>query len=176
MLFHFHCRVREGNVVLHRAFRAAATVLAPAALLVAAAGTAAATTPLPAKLAPSACGGIIEISQLAFSPATVARGQSSTAGLVARNCTGTSQQTTETWLGSFIGSAAGIPPGCPVIDPLAQQADFPAHGQLSSSVGYTVFSSCTAIELQVTVKITSSTGTLLAQQTATLAITAPPAS
>ena len=156
--------------------RTAALILACAALPLVAAGTAnAAAAPAHSAPAPAGCTGTIQIRQFAFSPATIIAGQSSTAGLVARNCTGTVQTVSETWFGSFTGAAPGIPPGCPAIDPLPEHATFPAHGQLSNGVTYTVFPTCEATALTVTVEITSSTGTLLAEQSATLAITAPPA-
>jgi hypothetical protein len=156
-------------------FRIAALALACAASPLATAGIASAAA-APAHSAPAGCTGTIQIRQLAFSPATVAAGQSSAAGLIARNCTGVAQKVSETWFGSFAGAAPGIPPGCAAIDPLPEQASFPAYGQLTNSVSYTVFATCQATSLTVTVEITSSTGTLLAEQSATLAITAPPAS
>ena len=157
-----------------KAIRTAAAVLACTALPLAATGTANAAA-TPARPGPATCTGTIQIRQFAFSPATVAAGQSSTAGLVARNCTGKTQKVTETWFGSFSGSAPGIPPGCAAIDPFPQQVSFPARGQVSNGVTYTVFPTCQATALTVTVEITSSTGTLLAEQSATLAIIPPPA-
>jgi len=160
--------------MFNASIRTAALLLTCTALPLAAAGTANAAAPS-AHPVPATCTGTIQIRQFAFSPSTVTAGQSSTAGLVARNCTGKTQKVTETWFGSFSGSAPGIPPGCAAIDPFPQQTTFPAHGQLSTGVTYTVFPTCQATSLKVTVEITSSTGTLLAEQSATLAIIPPPA-
>lgn len=116
------------------------------------------------------CTGIVQITRLAFSPSSVSPGDSSTADLTARNCTSASQQTTATWFGRFVGASAGIPTGCPVLDPLPQPATFGPNGTFRSSVGYLVPASCTASQLQITVQIQQS-GTILAQQSANLAIT-----
>ena len=157
--------------MLRRSLLVAVMVLFPAALAAAPASLAAASgTP---SHAPASCSGVIQITRLAFSPRAVTPGGTSTANLTARNCTGTSQQTTAVWLGRFVGSGVGIPPGCPAIDPLPLSATFAPHGQLRSSVGYLVLSGCTATQLQVTVEIEQG-GTVLAERTADLAVIIQP--
>jgi hypothetical protein len=154
-----------------RSWSLAAMVLAPVALAAAPAGIAAASVP-PSRAAPS-CSGVVQITELAFNPPAVTPGGMSTANLAARNCTGTSQQTTAVWLGRFVGSSGGIPPGCPAVDPLPQPASFAPHGVFRASVGYLVPAGCTANELQVTVEIEQG-GTVLAQATADLTIIIQP--
>ena len=119
---------------------------------------------------PTSCTGTVQITRLDFTPPSVDPGGASTANLGLRNCTGSRQVTTATWFGRFIGATAGIPTGCPVYDPLPQQAPLDPYGRFRSSVGYLVPGSCTASRLQITVQIQQG-GTVLAQQTANLAIT-----
>lgn len=122
----------------------------------------------------AACAGTISITSLTFDPPNVAAGvtSTSTATLVARNCTFQRQQVTATWLGRFADPATGpaIPPGCPGIDPLPLPMDFPARGSLSRSVTYLVFATCTATVLHLTVTI-SKGGQVLATRSADLQIT-----
>ena len=155
-------------------FRRASAVLSALGIttgMVAAGGVASASA-----AAPAACSGVIQISRLAFVPPAIAPGQSSTAELTARNCTGQTQRTTVTWLGRFLGPGGGFPAGCPVIDPLAQPATFAPYGTVSGQVGYLVFAGCTATSLQATVRITGAGGAVLAQRTASLVIVQPTAS
>jgi hypothetical protein len=158
--------------MLRRSLLVAAMVLAPAGLTAGPASLAAASAP--AGHAPASCSGVIQITQLAFTPAAVAPGQIGTLHLTARNCTGTSQQTSALWLGSFAGPGGGIPPGCPAIDPLLLPANFAPHGHLRSSGGYLVPAGCAASQLQVTVEFEQG-GTVLAARTADLTIIAAPA-
>src|SRR5437762_514154 len=81
----------------------------------------------------------VQITSLAFAPATVAPGHSSVARLQARNCTRHSQQTATYWFGRFTGSGPGIPPGCPAIDPLPRPATFAPHGTVTLQSTYPVF-------------------------------------
>ena len=111
----------------------------------------------------------IAITGLAFQPPAVAPGQTSQATLSAVNCTGVTQQASAEWLGRFVGTAPGIPAGCPAIDPLLLQMNFPPHGQLTGTVGYLVPGSCTATGLVVTVEILQS-GKVVAQRSAELTI------
>jgi hypothetical protein len=150
-----------------------AASLALAAGLVTAGATSASAAVPAASSRPATCTGTIQITSFVFVPPAVPAGGSSTATLNARNCTGQTQQTGTTWLGRYIGSTTGIPPGCPVIDPLPRPATFPPHGSISLSTTYLTFASCTASALQVTVRITGSAGTLLATATATLIIQHP---
>lgn len=115
------------------------------------------------------CTGVVQITRLAFDPSSVAPGDASTANVTARNCTGTSQQTTATWFGRFIGAGTGIPTGCPALDPLPQPTAFAPYGTIHASVGYLVPASCTAAQLQVTVQVQQN-GTVLAQRSTDLAI------
>lgn len=116
----------------------------------------------------------IQITGLAFHPPAVAPGQTSQAVLSAVNCTGVAQQASAEWLGRFVGSAPGIPAGCPVIDPLVLPLNFPPHGQLTSTVGYLVPGSCSATGLVVTVEILQN-GKVVSQRSAELAILHPTA-
>lgn len=120
--------------------------------------------------APAACTGTVQITSLGFSPTAIAPGQSSAAGLTVQNCTTQAQQTTTRWVARFVGPGAGIPPGCPGIDPLVRPANLPAGGQLSLTTTYLAFQTCTATSLQLTVQVIGSTGNVLATQTANLAI------
>lgn len=129
---------------------------------------------LPAMAATPAagCPGVIQITQLAFDSATVLRGQTATAHLVARNCTAQTVTTSLTWAGRFIGSSPGIPAGCPAIDPIAKQVTFAPRGKDTDSLGYLIFPGCTATALSTTTTF-SSGGTILAQATAQVTITGP---
>ncbi len=117
------------------------------------------------------CTGTVRITSLTFAPATVARGQSSTATLKARNCTGKTQQTTTYWFGHFSGAGTGIPAGCPAIDPLPRALALVPHGTGSLQTTYRVLPTCTATALTITVRVVGSGGTVLASRDATLAIT-----
>jgi hypothetical protein len=168
-----HSDCPQETAVLRKVLTAATVLIAPAALLAGLPGSAAAASAGSGGTVPPACTGVIQIQKFAFDPAAVAAGGSSTATLVARNCTAQTQDTTETWFGSFVDAAGTLPPGCPVIDPLAKPADFAPNGEVTASVGYLVFSGCEATELQITVRITSSAGVLLTQGVADLAIISP---
>jgi hypothetical protein len=151
---------------MRKAVSGALTLLAAAALTITGATGASAAT-----IRPAACTGVIQITSLAFSPAAIAPGQSSTATLQARNCTGQTQQTTATWFGQFIGSSTGIPTGCAAVDPLPRPTTFAPFSAIAQSTSYLVFSSCTASALRITVQITGSGGTLLASASTSLTIT-----
>jgi hypothetical protein len=157
---------------MFRSLLVAAMLMVPAVLAAAPAGLAAGAS-VPVSHAPASCSGVIQITRLAFTPRAVTPGGTSTANLTARNCTGTSQQTTAIWLGTF-GSGGGIPPGCPAIDPLPEPAAFAPHGQFRSGVSYLVPVGCTSSQLQVTVEIEQG-GTVLAERTADLTIIIQPA-
>jgi hypothetical protein len=121
---------------------------------------------------PCATSTVIQIESFAFHPAAVAPGGSSTATLAALNCTDQTQQTSEIWSGRFTGPSGAIPPGCPVIDPIALPVTFPPGGSVATSVTYLVPPSCTASELVVTVDIDGQ-GRVLAHGTAVLTIISP---
>jgi hypothetical protein len=111
----------------------------------------------------------VVITSLSFSPARVAAGQTSTATMVAQNCTAQPVSAISIWSARYVGSGTGIPAGCLAIDPVAFAANFAANGQVTRSLGYSTFAGCTATALQVSVNISSS-GTLLASGSATLQI------
>lgn len=58
------------------------------------------------------------VDRLDFSPVAVAPGQLSTATLVLRNCTGQTVTGSTTWVPRLTWSGPGLPPGCPVLDPV----------------------------------------------------------
>jgi hypothetical protein len=122
---------------------------------------------------------VIKITNLSFSPPVVSPGQLATANMSARNCTGQPESASVMWLDQFLGpagTAGGIPPGCPAIDPLPPQpVSFAPYGSYSASLQTLVFSGCTATQLQVTVRFFGSGGTVLAQRTADLPIIQPSA-
>lgn len=146
----------------------AVALLAVAAIAVGAGPAAAAPTPV--------CTGtsVVTITGLAFNPDTVVAGQPSTATLAVANCTAQTQQVTATWLGRFVGADPGVPPGCPVMDPLPRSMTLSPYSQVFQSVGYVTFAGCTASALQLTVRLSGPSGTL-ATRTATLAILHPSA-
>jgi hypothetical protein len=148
----------------------AATLLAAALFGSLSATTAAAATPTPVPVCPGTA--VIRITHLAFDTATVARGQTATAHLVAQNCTAQTVTATLIWSGRFLGpTSGGVPAGCPVIDPIAKQVTFAPHGQDTDSLGYLVFAGCTATALSTTTTFDGSGGTVLATATAQVAIT-----
>ena len=114
----------------------------------------------------------IQISSLIFSPPAVHAGGSSTASANVVNCTAVAQKASAQWMGRFVSaSGTGFPAGCPVIDPLILPVNLPPYGSATSSVGYTVPSSCTANELVVTVEILQQ-GKIVAQAASQLGWTA----
>lgn len=126
----------------------------------------------PASPLPSICAGVLRVNSFAFDPPSVFVGKSSAGTLSATNCTGQSQAVTETWTGRFSAdpaSGTGIPPGCPVFDPLPRQVTFGPHQRVATTTTYTTFTGCTATRLTVTVTITQG-GTQLARTSAELAI------
>jgi hypothetical protein len=117
------------------------------------------------------CTGTLRVTKFAFSPSRVAPGQSSTARLTALDCTSSSEQASLTWLGRFSGSGGGIAAGCPVIDPLAQAADFAAHATFSAQIEYSIPSGCDAVALVVTARFSGGGGAVLASKSASLSVT-----
>lgn len=163
--------------MLRRYLATAATVAVTAGTLLATGPAASAATaavaasghPAPAAVCASTV--VIAVNSFDFSPTQVTPGQSSTANLVTTNCTATTQKTQQTWTGQYV-SATGtaLPSGCPAIDPLPRTVTYTANQELLNSTSYLILAGCTANALKVTVKITSSTGALLNQATATLLI------
>ena len=108
---------------------------------------------------PAACTGTIDITHLAFKPRKVAPGESSTAHLVARNCTRSSVEANVTWVATWVGPASGTyPSGCPVIDPISESADFTPRGKFISEMNYEVPGGCEASGLYLTVRISAESG------------------
>jgi hypothetical protein len=140
-----------------------------AALAIAPATATAAATPSPAVCASTK---IIEITHFAFTPPSVTPGHVGTANLTAVNCTAVSQQTSTIWTGQYSGTGVGLPPGCPVIDPIAMQANFAPFGTFQGHVGYLVITGCKATRLSVTVRFDQGSA-VLAQATAVLNIIQP---
>ncbi len=115
-------------------------------------------------------GAVVIIKSLHWHPRRVAPGGMSTVRLVAKNCTDQAQDVNLTWLGRFVGSSPGIPPGCAVIDPLGVPVHFEPHARSTAELGFLVFDSCEATSLEETARISASDGTVLAQRTAVLQI------
>jgi len=146
---------------------AAIAAMVPSGAVLAAGAANAATTP--------ACSGVIAIEHFAFYPPSVPVGQVSTLNLVARNCTNQTLQGETTWYGSFTWPGGGLPPGCPVIDPVALPYSMAPGSLYTTSVGYEdPIAGCEATGLQVTVKFSAEGYTgVVAQATATLNIIQP---
>ncbi|MEV8515803.1 cellulose-binding domain-containing protein [Dactylosporangium sp. NPDC051484] len=144
--------------------------LAAAALAALCTAGAALAATAPAHAADPACTGTIRIASMTWSPAQIMPGQGSTLTLVAQNCTGTAQQVSLFSYGRFLGAGSDIPPGCPVIDPLApRQITIAAGETYTATSGYGTFATCTATRLQVTAQF-SIDGTPVASRSADLAI------
>jgi cellulase/cellobiase CelA1 len=120
------------------------------------------------------CAGPVQITSVTFNPANIAPGQSSTLTMTAQNCTAQEQQASFFAYGRFFrGSDTGIPPGCPVIDPLPPRTVTIAPGAtFTATQGYTTFASCTADRLVGTVSLTA--GGVTANANATLLIAPVP--
>jgi hypothetical protein len=140
-----------------------ATALSVAALPASAAGT----SPCPSTA-------VLQITHMAFNPAVVFPGQSSTVHVAALNCTGQSVHASLTWLARFVGPTPGIPSGCPAIDPLSVPANFAPHGRFAGKLTYLVPAGCTATSLVSTAEFAVG-GAVVAEKSASLTITRPPA-
>lgn len=81
-------------------------------------GTVTTTTATLQFTAPCATNGIA-VNRFSFSPGTVMPDQNSTLTLVLQNCTTQSVQGESSWYPQFTWSGTGLPPGCPVDDPVA---------------------------------------------------------
>lgn len=163
---HCHATDSQEASLLHKLARALCVVVALSSVTIGG-------LPAHADSPGPVCTTIIRIDNLAFNPATVTPGHSSTATLAAQNCTAQSRQVTATWLGRFTkGTGTGIPAGCPAIDPLPLPMTFPPFGRLTSAVTYLVPASCTATNLHLTVQISGPTG-VLASRNADLTIISP---
>jgi hypothetical protein len=115
----------------------------------------------------------MQILSYQFDPATVAPGQSSVVTVVAENCGTTPLSTLMTWTTQMSWPIGGIPPGCPILDPVLRPVTIPAVGKVSQGVGYAIPANCLGTLLRVTVRIALTDGTTLASRTAELTIGKP---
>jgi len=120
--------------------------------------------------AASPCPGDIFIAQFAFNPPSVQAGAPSTLGLVAANCTNKTLSGQTTWSGQWTWAGAGLPPGCPVIDPARIPYTFAPQGVYSIVREQSTFAGCQATGLRVTVVFTVNNVGVVAQATADLTI------
>jgi hypothetical protein len=122
----------------------------------------------------AACTDGIAINQLSFSPATVPVGQTSTLTLVLQDCGSQPVQGSTTWMSAFTwAGGTGLPPGCPVSDPVAFSYSLAPGGTTTQTLGLgDPVASCeaTGIKATVNVSVNGVTGTA-ATATANLAIT-----
>jgi hypothetical protein len=123
----------------------------------------------------AACANGIAISQFSFSPGTVPAGQTSTLTLVLRNCTNQTVQGSSTWYPTFTWAGTGLPPGCPVMDPVSFNYSMAPGGTSTATLGLgDPIASCRATGIQATVNVyvNGVTGAA-ATATANLVITQP---
>jgi hypothetical protein len=81
------------------------------------------------------CTNGIAITQFSFSPATVQGTQTSTLTLVVQNCGSQALQGETVVAPKFTGTGSGLPPGCPVLDPLAFPFSLAPGGTSTSTLG-----------------------------------------
>lgn len=154
---------------MRRFLRIAATPLLLLGLMGCA--TALAPTAVAATSAPAAaCSGQIDVTQIAFTPATVSPGQSASLSVTVANCTDASISATAAFYSVWQPSGAAVPSGCFVFDPIAQPVTLAAGATSTQSLGFTVPASCTATGLQVTVEFTDADG-VLGEASAVLGVT-----
>jgi hypothetical protein len=131
-------------------------------------------TTVSATLQFSACTNGIAINQLSFNPATVPVGQTSTLTLVLQDCGSQPVQGFTTWMSAFTwAGGTGLPPGCPVSDPVAFSYSLAPGGTTTETLGLgDPIASCeaTGIKATVNVSVNGVTGTA-ATATANLVIT-----
>ena len=113
---------------------------------------------------------VVGVKSFAFRPAKVRPGKASTATLTAVNCTGRTQHLIEAWFGQFTLPGGGVPPSCPVMDPIEFPVRFPPHHTVSTPFSALVLPSCTASRLTITVDIDDQNFNVLATGTAILKI------
>jgi Cellulose binding domain len=119
----------------------------------------------------------IAIKQFSFSPASVPAGQTSTLTLVLANCTSQTIQGNTSWYGHYTWAGSGIPPGCPVIDPIAFPYTITPGGTYTQTEqeGDTIEGcQATGLTANVNVSVDGVTGTA-ATASASLVIQQPPA-
>jgi len=113
---------------------------------------AAPATPAVADPVPPACTPP-QTTDLALDPDTVLVGDATTATMVVQNCSPDPEPVTATWTGRFLGPYSGIPVGCPVIDPLDQQATLAPYSESHLVLTYKVPSACRALMLLIIVRV-----------------------
>jgi Cellulose binding domain len=123
----------------------------------------------------AACTSGIAISQFSFSPGTVQAGQTSTLSLVLRNCTNQTVQGSSTWYPEFTWAGTGLPPGCPVMDPVSFNYSMAPGGTSTATLGLgDPLASCQATGIQATVTVyVNGVTAAAATATANLVITQP---
>lgn len=140
------------------------------ALVLAGAGPAAASAHASASSSAASCAGTIQIDSFAFSTPVVTAGQTASAKLAATNCTAQPVNAMVEAYGRFFGPTGNaLPPGCPVVDPIALYVTFAPNGQYTNNFGTSTFSGCTATSYTEYVSF-SIGGTTVASATATVAI------
>jgi Cellulose binding domain len=121
------------------------------------------------------CTSPVQITSLTFNPAQVAPGQSGTATITVQNCSDQSQTVSVLTYARFVGTTSGIPAGCVAIDPLPPpHVTLAPGGTWSTSPSYPVFTGCAATALEVTARVSDSSGAVLDTRTADLPIVAAP--
>lgn len=150
--------------------------LALTALVLCGTGTAAAASGTAASggtasgASPAACTGEISLTQ-SFTQPSYTPGQTATVDLTVVNCSAQSVTANLIPYGRFIDSGNNIAPGCPAIDPLELPVTIAANATYTTSFGYMVFSTCTAISFQaVDTFYDATSGAQLAQGTASVPI------
>jgi hypothetical protein len=120
----------------------------------------------------AACTNGIAINQFSFNPASVPVGQTSTLTLVLQNCGSQAVQGSSIWQPTFTWSGTGLPPGCPVMDPVSFSYSLQPGATTTQTLGLDdPIASCLATGIKATVNVTVSgvTGTA-ATATANLVI------
>ena len=123
----------------------------------------------------AACNDGIAIRQFAFSPTTVAAGQDAMLTLVLQNCGTTAVTGSTVWASRFTYSTGtGIPPGCPVMDPLSLNYSIAAGATATqtSQLGDS-FATCLATGITATVTVNVGNVGAAATASANLVITQP---
>jgi hypothetical protein len=121
----------------------------------------------------AACTNGVAINQFSFSPASVPVGQTSTLTLVLRNCGTQAVQGSSIWTSAFTWAGTGLPPGCPVSDPVSFSYSLAPGATTTQTLGLgDPIASCQATGIQATVNVSVNgvTGTA-ATATANLVIT-----
>jgi len=120
-----------------------------------------------------ACPNGVAINQLSFSPASIPVGQTSTLTLVLQDCGSKAVQGSTIWIPKFTWAGTGLPPGCPVSDPVDFSYSLAPGATTTQTLGLgDPISSCQATGIQATVNVgvNGVTGTA-ATATASLVIT-----